>query len=200
MSSQNPSTGDERKNALLAALVNSSEDAILAKDPNGVIQTWNLGAERLYGWKAEEVIGRSAILLLPSERANEEEIILSRIRAGESVNHFETTRVRKDGRRISVSLAVSPIRDADGKIIGASHIARNITERTLMEEATAQLAAIVDSSDDAIISKNLDGIILTWNKGAEHVYGYTADEARWRHMSILLPPDRQDEEPEFWSG
>src|SRR5512144_688448 len=133
MCSQDLSMPDEQtRNALIAALVGSSDDAIIAKDLNGIIQTWNRGAERLYGYKEAEVVGRSAVMLLPSERASEEQDILERIRAGESVNHFETSRVRKDGTRISVSIAISPIRDRQGTIIGASHIARNITERTLM--------------------------------------------------------------------
>jgi two-component system cell cycle sensor histidine kinase/response regulator CckA len=184
----------EKRNQMLASLVESSDDAILAKDPFGIIQTWNSGAERLYGYEAAEVIGRSAILLLPPERAAEEAGILERIRRGERVDHFETTRLRKDGTLISVSLTVSPIRDAAGAIVGASHIARNVTERTRLEAATAQLAAIVSSSEDAMISKSLDGVILTWNAGAERVYGYTAEEARFRHMSMLLPEDREDEE------
>jgi PAS domain S-box-containing protein len=184
----------EERNQLLASLVESSDDAILAKDPYGIIQTWNRGAERLYGYKAAEVIGRSALLLLPAERAGEETEILERIRCGERVDHFETTRLRKDGTLISVSMTVSPIRDAAGAVIGASHIARNVTERTRLEAATAQLAAIVSSSEDAIISKNLDGVILTWNAGAERVYGYTEEEARFRHMSMLLPEGREDEE------
>jgi PAS domain S-box-containing protein len=184
----------EKRNQLLASLVESSDDAILAKDPYGIIQTWNRGAERLYGYKAEEVIGRAAVLLLPSDRAGEETEILERIRRGERVDHFETTRLRKDGTLVSVSMTVSPIRDAVGAIIGASHIARNVTERTSLESATAQLAAIVSSSEDAIISKTLDGVILTWNAGAERLYGYTSEEARFRHMSMLLPEDREDEE------
>jgi PAS domain S-box-containing protein len=184
----------EERNELLASLVESSDDAILAKDLDGIIQTWNRGAERLYGYKAAEVIGRSAIVLLPAERAGEEAEILERIHRGERVDHFETTRLRKDGTLISVSLTVSPIRDDAGLIIGASHIARNVTERTRLEAATAQLAAIVSSSEDAIISKSLDGVILTWNLGAERLYGYTAEEARFRHMSMLLPEDRLAEE------
>jgi len=185
------------RNELLAAAIQSSEDAILVKNLDGVIQTWNHGAESLYGYREEEVIGRSAILLLPPDRVDEEAEILARIRDGERVDHFETIRLRKDGNHISVSLTISPVRWADGQIIGASHIARKITERTLMEAATSQLAAIVDSSDDAILSKNLDGIILTWNAAAERIYGYTADEVRWRPVSILLPPDRPNEEAEI---
>lgn len=183
----------ERKE-LLAALVDSSHDAIFAKDLHGIIQTWNQGAQELYGFSADEVIGRSAIVLLPVHRANEEAEILEKIRSGRCTEHFETTRIRKDGTPVSVSLAVSPVLNAAGEIVGASHVARVITERTLVEAATAQLAAIVESSDDAIVSKNLDGVILTWNAAAERIYGYTADEIRWRHMSVLLPPDRYAEE------
>ncbi len=187
----------EERNRLLASLVESSDDAILAKDTQGIILTWNRGAERLYGYAAHEVIGRSAVLLLPAARADEEAEILSKIRRGERVDHFETTRLRKDRSLVSVSLTISPIRNSQGEVIGASHIARNITERTLLEAATAQLAAIVSSSDDAMVSKNLDGVILTWNAGAERLYGYTAEEARWRPMTMLLPPDRPDEETEI---
>jgi two-component system cell cycle sensor histidine kinase/response regulator CckA len=185
------------RNELLGAAIESSEDAIVVKDLDGIIKTWNQGAERLYGYREEEVLGRSAILLLPPDRTDEEAEILTRIRNGDRVVHLETTRLRKDGTLISVSLTISPVRSADGQIIGASHIARKITERTLMEAATAQLAAIVDSSEDAIISKNLEGIILTWNSGAERIYGYSADEVRWRPISILLPPDRTNEETQI---
>lgn len=183
--------------ALLNALVDSSDDAIFAKDLDGTIRTWNRGAERIYGYLPDEIIGRPATVLMPPERAGDEADILFRIRRGERVEHFESVRVRKDGSQISVSLTISPTRDAAGEIIGASHIARNITERTLAEAATAHLAAIVGSSEDAIVSKNLDGIILTWNEGAERLYGYTAREVWHRPMSILLPPGRPDEEKEI---
>jgi PAS domain S-box-containing protein len=184
------------KNELLIAAFEWSEDAILVKDLDGVIRTWNKGAERMYGYREEEVVGRSALLLLPADRTNEEAEFLSRIRDGGFVDHFETIRLRKDGTRVSVSLTISPVRLA-GEIVGASHIARKITERTLMESATAQLVAIVESSEDAIISKSLDGIVLTWNAGAERIYGYSADEIRWRPISVLLPADRAAEETEI---
>lgn len=184
------------RNDLILAAFECSEDAIAVKDLDGIIRAWNQGAERLYGYRQDEVVGRSAILLLPPDRADEESTILARIRNGERVDHFETTRLRKDGTRISVSLTISPVM-WNGQMIGASHIARSITERTLMEAATAQLGAIVDSSGDAIISKSLEGIILTWNAGAERIYGYSADEVRWRPISILLPADRPNEEAEI---
>ncbi|MGE5147481.1 MAG: PAS domain S-box protein, partial [Candidatus Eiseniibacteriota bacterium] len=113
----------------LAAIVESSDDAILAKDLNGIIRAWNAGSERLYGYAAEEAIGNPVTMLVPVDRQDEEDTILSRIRAGERVDHYETIRRRKDGSAVEISLTVSPVRDADGRIVGASTIARDITER-----------------------------------------------------------------------
>jgi PAS domain S-box-containing protein len=118
----------------LAAVIDSSDDAIIAKDLNGKIKAWNRGAEKVFGYSASEAIGKSMLMLLPPERFNEESDILERIRRGESVEHFETTRVRKDGTTISVSATISPIKDSGGAIVGASKIARDITERKLAEE------------------------------------------------------------------
>src|SRR6185436_14424893 len=180
----------------LAAIVESSEDAIVSKTLNSTILTWNTGAEHVYGYTAAEAIGRQMTLLLPEDRPDEEAEILERIGRGERVEHFETVRRTKHGSHIDVSLTISPIRDKSGRIIGASHVARDITERKRIDERLRQLAAIVESSEDAIISKTLDGIIRTWNTGAEHTYGYTAAEAIGRPMTFLLPEDRPDEEKE----
>jgi PAS domain S-box-containing protein len=124
----------ERSAQMLASIVESSEDAIASKDLNGIIATWNRGAERLFGYTAEEAIGRPITMLIPAGRFNEEPEILSRIRRGEQVEHYETVRQRKDGTLIQISLTVSPIRNAQGRIIGASKIARDITERKRIEE------------------------------------------------------------------
>ncbi len=124
--------------AHLAAIVESSEDAIISKDLNGIVQTWNAGAERIYGYTAEEMIGKPISVLLPADRQNEERDILDRIRQGDRVKHFETTRIRKDGRPIYVSLMISPLRGQDGSILGASHVARDITERKQFEEQLRQ--------------------------------------------------------------
>ena len=113
--------------AHLAAIVQSSEDAIISKTLKGIIVSWNAGAERIYGYRAAEAIGRSMTMLLPDDRADEEPEILERIKCGEQVEHFETVRRTKNGELIEVSLTVSPIRDANGQITGASHVARNIT-------------------------------------------------------------------------
>src|SRR6266436_5475541 len=115
--------------ARLAAIVDSSDDAIVSKGLDGVIMTWNAGAERMFGFTASEAIGRHITLIIPPERRAEEDDVLARIGRGEIVDHFETVRQTKDGRRLNISLTVSPIRDARGTIVGASKIARDITDR-----------------------------------------------------------------------
>jgi PAS domain S-box-containing protein len=127
-------TQAEQTDQRLAAIIDSSHDAIVSKDLNGVITTWNRGAERLFGYTGEEVIGKPITILIPAERHNEEPGILERIRRGERVDHYETVRQRKDGTLIDLSLSVSPVKDASGKVIGASKIARDITERKQAQE------------------------------------------------------------------
>ena len=118
----------------LAAIVESSEDAVLSKDLNSIIKSWNQGAERLFGYTADEAIGKPVTMLIPADRHDEEPSILARIRRGERVEHYETIRQRKDGSMIDISLTISPVRDQAGKIIGASKIARDISERRRAEE------------------------------------------------------------------
>lgn len=304
--------------AFLASIVNSSGDAILSKDLNGIITSWNRGAEKIFGYTADEAIGQPITLLFPEDRVGEEPGILARIVRGERIDHYETIRRRKDGSLIDISLTISPIVDADGTIIGASKIARDITdqrreqerlavtlacigdavistdeagrvvfmnavaeqltgwkhidatglplsavfnivnestrlpvqspvekvlehggivglanhttliakngaehpiddsaspirnragrlvgvvlvfrdatERRAAELAALRLAAIVEGSDDAIIGKDLTGIVRSWNPGAERVFGYRADEMIGKSITVLLPPDRLTEE------
>lgn len=126
----------ELARAHLAAIVESSDDAIVSKTLEGVVCSWNAGAERLFGYTAQEAVGRPIMFLIPPERLNEEEVILARIARGERIEHFETVRLTKDGRRVDVSLTVSPIRDlSGGRIIGASKIARDVSGRKRIEEA-----------------------------------------------------------------
>jgi len=318
----------ERIAAHLAAIVDSSSDAIVSKDVSGIIESWNKSAERMFGYTAAEAIGQSIRVVIPPELQHEEDSILSRIRQGQRVEHFETIRRHKDGHLFDVSLTISPIVDQMGKVIGASKIARDITlqkqaqgalaeyqqrlavtlesigdavittdpdqritfangvaaellncpqsdlkgrrlndvlslingdtrrpienlveqvlrygttvtraDQTLLirpdgkevsiqdraapmkdadshiigavlvirdvghEYATARLAAllstIVASSDDAIISKDLNGTIMSWNDSAERIFGYSAHEAIGQSIRLLIPPDRQDEEADI---
>jgi PAS domain S-box-containing protein len=135
----------------LAAIVDNSDDAIVGKDLNGIITSWNKGAERIFGYSAAEMIGTSIMRLIPTEHQHEEEKILACIRRGERYDHFETTRLTKDGRHIYVSLTISPIKDANGNVIGASKIARDITEKRWAEEALreAQRATEVANTERA---------------------------------------------------
>lgn len=123
-----------------AAIVAFSDDAIITKDVNGVITSWNPGAQRLFGYSPEEAIGQSVLILIPPERHKEEPAILERIRRGEHIEHYETVRRRKDGSYVDISLTVSPIKDAEGIVIGASKIARDISDRKRSEALIAALA------------------------------------------------------------
>jgi len=181
----------------LASIVESSDDAIISKDLDGIITSWNRGAARLFGYSADEVIGRPVTILIPPSHENEEPEILNRIRRGEKIGHYETVRRHKDGTLIDISLTVSPLRNSENKIIGASKIARNITDRRHAEQMGQRLAAIVESSDDAIVAKDLNGIITSWNQGAERLFGYTADEVIGKPVLILIPAELQDEEPQI---
>jgi len=184
---------------LLSAIVDSSDDAIISKNLNGIITSWNKSAEHVFGYTAEEAIGKSITILIPPDRLDEEVDILNHLRRGERIDHFETIRRTKDGKMLNISLTISPVKDASGETIGASKIARDITSFKRVERAALLLSAIVDSSDDAIISKDLNGIITSWNKSAERVFGYTAEEAVGKSVTMLMPADRLDEEPRILS-
>ena len=181
----------------LSAIVESSDDAIVSKKLDGVITSWNAAATHIFGFTAEEVIGRSITIIIPPDLQGEEKTILSRLRRGERIEHYETVRMTKSGRKLDVSLTISPVRDSKGHIIGASKIARDITDRKQAEQSRNLLAAIVDSSDDAIVSKTLDGIITSWNKSAELIFGYTAEEAIGQHITLIIPPERRAEESDI---
>ena len=178
----------------LAAIIESSEDAIASKDLNGIITSWNKSAERLFGYTAEEIIGLPVTTIIPPELHHDEPRILEKIRNGEPIEHFQTVRVHKNGRRIDVSLTVSPIRDDNGKIVGAAKIVRDITRQKKLEEAALRLAAIVESSDDAIASKDLNGIITSWNRSAEKLFGYTAEEIIGKPVTLIIPPELHHDE------
>ncbi|PST82721.1 histidine kinase [Pedobacter yulinensis] len=184
----------DRRNALLSAIVESSDDAIISKDLDGTIRSWNHGAERVFGYTEQEAVGKSITMLIPRNRLTEEDQILSSIRKGEKIDHFETQRVRRDGQQIPISLTVSPIKNRRGEIVGASKVARDISDRQDAASKQAMLAAIVESSDDAIISKRLDGTITSWNAGAQRIFGYSEAETVGKSITILIPESRLHEE------
>lgn len=181
----------------LAALVESSQDAIISQTLDGTIQSWNRAATRLFGFTAEEMMGNSIFTLIPPEKHREEEIVMARLKKGERIEHFETVRRRKDGSLIDVSLTVSPILDQDGMVIGASKVARDVTERRRADSIAYRFAAIVDSSQDAIISKSIHGIVESWNAAAEKIFGYRSDEMIGQPILTLIPEDRRHEEDEI---
>lgn len=181
----------------LAAIIASSDDAIISKDLNGIISSWNEGARRIFGYEADEIVGQPILRLIPVELHYEEDFILSKIRSGERIDHFETTRMKKSGEKFPISVTISPIKDESGTIVGASKIARDISERRRLDESRYRLAAIVDSADDAIISKNLDGIITSWNNGARRLFGYEPEEIVGQSILRLIPDNLRHEEEEI---
>jgi PAS domain S-box-containing protein len=192
-----PNVLTEAAKNFLAAIIATSDDAIVSKDLNGIINTWNEGARRIFGYEAAEIVGDSILRLIPEELHHEEDFILGKIRAGERVEHFETIRVRKNGERFPISVTISPIKDDSGTIVGASKIARDISDRRRAEESRYRLAALVDSADDAIISKNLDGIITSWNHGAQRLFGYEEEEIVGQSILRLIPENLCHEEDEI---
>jgi PAS domain S-box-containing protein len=161
--------------ARLAAIVESSEDAIIGIDGYGLVTSWNIGAEKIFNFAPAEIVGHSITKLIPPDREGEEDRILAGIAQGRMVDHFETVRCRKDGQRIYVSLTISPIRDAMGKVVGASKIARDITERKQAEESLREQAQLLHASQ--MIARDVDGRIVFWPGGAEKMYGFTSQEA-----------------------
>ena len=168
------------------ALVRSSRDAVVAKDLNGIITDWNQSAQRIFGYKPKEIIGKSILTLIPQDRQSEESEILRRIRSGESIDHYETVRRRKDGRLIDVSLTISPIKDLKGKIIGVSKVARDITDRRATERRLAEQARLLNLTNDAIFICNMRHRITFWNRGAKELYGYSREEALGKITHELL--------------
>jgi len=182
---------------ILAALVESSEDAIIAKDLDGTILTWNASAERMYGYTAQEMIGTSIGVIIPPDRPHELLDIMRRIARGERVEQFETVRIAKGGRRVDASLTISPIKDASGAIVGASTIARDITISKArvrqLADSEERLRSLVDAAVDGIVVIDARGSIEAFNRGAERLFGYTADDVRGRNISLLMPEPYRSE-------
>ncbi len=170
----------EQKNLELAAIVESSDDAIVGKTLEGMIVSWNRGAEQIYGYTAEEVKGRNISMLMPDDRGDEMKGILSKVREGAQVAHHETIRISKDGRRIPMSMTISPMRDAHGKIVGASSIGRDITLQKDVEEklklASTYNRSLIEASLDPLVTIGPDGTITDVNKATELATGHPREK------------------------
>ena len=173
-------------NESLSRMISSAADAIITKDLQGSIKSWNPAAEKLFGYSVEEVLGKPMLMLFPAELVNEEREILARIEKGDGVEHFESVRIRKDGRAVQVALTISPIRDSEGRIIGASKIARDISAQKQAEEQLRRQASLLDQAFDAVLVWEKDGTIIFWNQGAVRMYGFSTNEAIGRVSHELL--------------
>ncbi|WP_324719922.1 PAS domain S-box protein [Salinimicrobium sp. HB62] len=185
---------DHVKKETLSAIVESSDNAIISKDLSGRITSWNPGAERIFGYSEAEALGQPITMLIPTYLLEQEKEIIANIKNGVRMDIIETRRLTREGKEIPVSLAVSPVKDIFGRIVGASKVAQDISEKLLGEEKQAILSAIVESSDDAIVSKNLKGIIMSWNRGAEEIFGYSEAEVLGKSITLLIPEERLHEE------
>ena len=183
--------------AYLTAIVASSEDAIISKDLAGTITSWNPAAEKMFGWSASEAIGQSITLIIPEDSQADEARMLDRIRRGEVVQHYETVRRRRDGTRIDLSLALSPIKDASGGIIGASKIARDITGRRKSE---TKFRDFLEAAPDAVVIVNKEGRIVIVNTQTERLFGYSRSELLDKPVEILVPARFRDRHPDHRVG
>jgi PAS domain S-box-containing protein len=199
MNADTPPTGSMRSrekvtvalDELQSAIVDCSQDAILIKNLCGIIQAWNPAAERLFGYAPAEIVGKSIRLLIPPDRIKEEAMILRRLHNGEPIKHFETIRRRKDGSSVEVSISITPVRGANGKIQGAAKIIHDISERKTAEAAIREheqrLRAIVQTAVDAIVTIDERGIIESANPATERLFGYRLEEMVGKNVSMLMP-------------
>lgn len=191
----------------LAAIVESSDDAIIGKTPEGVITSWNAGAEHMFGYRAEEVLGKAITILIPRELWREEADILARLRDGGRIDHFETVRIRKDGSKIFISLTISPIRDTEGRITGVSKIARDITEYKSLKEREEQARAamlgerrfreLIENAPDAILLVDASGTISIANRTAESMFGYSPEDLMGQNVDLLVPGPSRGHHAEY---
>jgi PAS domain S-box-containing protein len=183
------------ESALSRALLDASDDAIVAIDSGGTIATWSVGAERLYGFAAAAMIGQPIARIVPADRVHELRHLVEQAMRGEPVRDVETVRFGRDGA-IPVIVNLAPVRDERGAATGVVSVDREQDSRFHAERATRRLIAIIESSDDAIASKDLNGIVTSWNIAAERMFGYAAEEMIGESIRRIIPPDRQREEDE----
>jgi PAS domain S-box-containing protein len=176
-------------------IVENSHDAIIGETLDGIITAWNGGARRMFGYSADEIIGKPITLLYPPEIKNEVKILMEKISAGEVVADYDSVRVRKNGTKIDVALSISPVKTEDGTVIGASVVERDITARKKSEQSMRQIQLIVEHSHDAIIGETLEGIVTSWNGGATKMFGYSFGEMIGRPMTDLFPAELKNELP-----
>jgi PAS domain S-box-containing protein len=177
---------------LLASIVENSNDAIISKSLDGIIQTWNAAAEQLFGFTAEQAVGQHISLVIAPERIAEEEEIIANLRAGKRLEHFETERVRSDGRRITVSLTISPIKDDKGNVIGASKIVRDVTDRKRAESERQNFVSVLENSTDFIGMCDLDGVPFFVNRAGLELVGLESlEEARRTKVQDFFFPEDQ---------
>ncbi len=185
----------------LAAIAESSDDAMVGKDLNGVVTAWNKAAESMFGYPADEMIGQPITRIIPRHLINEETSILARVRRGERIDHFATERQCKDGKVIPVSLTVSPIRDDDGSIIGVSKIARDLSEihhvHRDLERREALLRSILDTVPDALVVIDKQGVIQSFSVAAERLFGFTPEEIIGQNVSVLMPSPYREEHDSY---
>src|SRR5450631_1646900 len=177
----------------LSAVVEFSGEAILSATREAIISSWNPAAERLYGYPSQEIVGRPVATLVPQEPADDLTALLDKVGAGQSVENYETSGRRKDGTVFPLSLTLSPIREADGTVIGSSTIARDVTEQRKTFAAAQLMAAVIEFSGEAIMTSTLDGTITSWNPAAGRRYGYSSQEIVGAPGSRLSPADRSHE-------
>ena len=183
-----------------AVLLRSVDSAVIGVTPEGIVSIWNRGAEDLFGYADHEIVGKPLSILTPAEHAASENEILQKSRLTDAEHQVETQRVHKDGRTVDVYLTYSAVRDQQGQIYGILVIADNVAENKRIEKAERDqlfLSAIISSAEDAIVSKDLNGIVTSWNKAAEDLFGYTSEEMVGQPISLLIPLDHPDEEPQI---
>ena len=189
--------------ALLAAIIQSSDDAIVSKSLDGIILSWNAGAERVFGYPAEEAIDQPITLIIPPELHQEEKKILERLRNGQRIDHFETVRVAKDGRRLDVSLSISPVRDRSGRIIGASKVARDITDRKRAErqlqESEERFRFLAETIPSIVFTSDPNGKLTYVNKRWLEYFGMPADQIEMSWADLPRHPDDEDRCRIEWS-
>ncbi len=181
----------QQSNALLAAIVAFSDDAIFSETLQGIITSWNAGAEHLFGYAAEEILGKHVSLIIPPQSLESETEILARLHLSGAVEHLETTRLRKNGQPVEVSITLSPMRDAGGQIVGASKILRDVSERVSaqkrMLQAQEKFRQVVESAPNALVMINGNGIITLVNAQTQKLFGYASDELLGQSVELLVP-------------